>query len=63
MDQNECLEVPIVEPDIVPGTPSTLEGYEEKSVLVSANYGPTSVWIRLVGQNADVSLFNSFLII
>lgn len=30
------------------------EDYDEKSVLVSANYGSTSVWIRFVGQNADV---------
>lgn len=32
-----------------------IENYDEKSVLVSANYGSTSVWIRFVGQNADVS--------
>lgn len=32
-----------------------LEDYDEKSILVSANYGSTSVWIRFVGQNADVS--------
>lgn len=57
IDQNECLDVSKEEQDVVPGTPLTLEDYKEKSVLVSANYGSTSVWIRLVGQDADVSLF------
>lgn len=47
---------------LVPGTPLTLEDYEEKSVFVSANYGSTSVWIRLVGQNADASFFFTIII-
>lgn len=47
------------EQNFVPGTPLLFEDYSEKSVLVSANYGSTNVWIRLVGQSADVS----FLII
>lgn len=45
------------EQNFVPGTPLLFEDYTEKSVLVSANYGSTNVWIRLVGQSADVSIF------
>uniref|UniRef100_A0A2S2PIN6 Tudor domain-containing protein 7 n=1 Tax=Schizaphis graminum TaxID=13262 RepID=A0A2S2PIN6_SCHGA len=41
------------EQSFVPGTPLVFEDYVEKSVLVSANYGSTSIWIRLVGQSAD----------
>ncbi|XP_022167500.1 tudor domain-containing protein 7-like isoform X3 [Myzus persicae] len=41
------------EQNFVPGTPLLFEDYSEKSVLVSANYGSTNVWIRLVGQSAD----------
>ncbi|XP_060876676.1 uncharacterized protein LOC132949690 isoform X1 [Metopolophium dirhodum] len=41
------------EQNFVPGTPLLFEDYTEKSVLVSANYGSASVWIRLVGQSAD----------
>lgn len=33
------------------------EDYEEKSILVSANYGSSSIWIRFVGQSADVNNF------
>lgn len=39
----------------MPGTPLSFTDYEEKSVFVSANYGSTSIWIRFVGQSADVS--------
>lgn len=46
------------EQNFVPGTPLLFEDYTEKSVLVSANYGSANVWIRLVGQSADVSIFN-----
>lgn len=45
------------EQNFVPGTPLLFEDYSEKSVLVSANYGSTNVWVRLVGQSADVSIF------
>ncbi|KAL5233145.1 hypothetical protein ACI65C_000555 [Semiaphis heraclei] len=41
------------EQNFVPGTPLLFEDYSEKSVLVSANYGSTNVWVRLVGQSAD----------
>lgn len=30
------------------------ENCEEKSILVSANYGSCNIWIRFVGQNVDV---------
>lgn len=46
------------EQNFVPGTPLLFEDYTEKTVLVSANYGSANVWIRLVGQSADVSIFN-----
>lgn len=45
------------EQSFVPGTPLLFEDHIEKSILVSANYGATSIWIRLVGQSADVSIF------
>lgn len=41
------------EQSFVPGTPLLFEDHIEKSILVSANYGATSIWIRLVGQSAD----------
>ncbi|XP_025206964.1 tudor domain-containing protein 7B isoform X2 [Melanaphis sacchari] len=41
------------EQSFVPGTSLLFEDYLEKSVLVSANYGSTSIWVRLVGQSAD----------
>ncbi|VVC37988.1 OST-HTH/LOTUS domain,Tudor domain [Cinara cedri] len=50
---NGYPEAPIEEQNIIPGTPLTFEDYEEKSILVSANYGATNIWIRFVGQNAD----------
>lgn len=53
-NENGYLESLVEEQEVVPGTSLTLEDYDEKSVLVSANYGSNNVWIRLVGQNADV---------
>lgn len=46
------------EQNFVPCAPLLFEDYTEKSVLVSANYGSANVWVRLVGQSADVSIFN-----
>lgn len=57
-NENGYLETSVEEQSIVPGTPLMFEDYEEKSVLISANYGSTSVWIRFVGQSADVSLLH-----
>lgn len=62
-NSHECANEDFAEElNFVPGTPLLFEDYTEKSVLVSANYGSTSVWIRLVGQNADVCYFNYFSI-
>lgn len=56
---HECTNKDFAEEqNFVPGTPLLFEDYTEKSVLVSANYGSTNVWVRLVGQSADVSIFN-----
>lgn len=54
---NGYPEKPINAEKIEPGTSLCFDNYDEKSVLVSANYGSTSIWIRFVGQSADVSLF------
>lgn len=56
---NGHIDKPVTEENIVPGTSLFFENYDEKSVLVSANYGSTNIWIRFVGQSADVSLLIS----
>ncbi|XP_025412792.1 tudor domain-containing protein 7-like isoform X2 [Sipha flava] len=50
---NGHLDKPVIEEKIVPGTSLRFENYDEKCVLVSANYGTTDIWIRFVGQSAD----------
>ncbi|VVC36913.1 Tudor domain [Cinara cedri] len=51
---NEYLEVPVEEQNN-PGIPLTFKDYEEKCILVSANYGANNIWINFVGPSADVN--------
>lgn len=53
-DINEYTDASIEDDNIIPGTPLKFEDYKEKSVLVSANYGSSNIWIRFVGQSVDV---------